>query len=218
MQSIEDAAAIAQAYRTTGYAAMPGYFSRALCAEMTAQFIVDMARGGTTARERNSLLVPGNPLELHSNGYSPLRTLHWGMTPAISTITGCALVPSYGYFRLYKRGDVLRVHSDRKACEHSLSLVLMLKDDVPWALEIATADTPASNRGVSEDFGDAAYESVPQNVGDALLYPGITRRHGRMTPNPNAGSMHLFLHWVDGEGPYQEHAFDRGGRRSAAGH
>jgi hypothetical protein len=29
-----------------------------------------------------------------------------------------------------------------------------------------------------------------------------------MTPNPNGWSAHLFLHWVDREGPYREHAFD----------
>jgi len=210
MRSIEDAAAIAERYRTAGYAAMPGYFSRALCAEMTAQFIADMARGGARARQKDSKLVPGEPLELHSNGYPALRTLLWGMTPAIEALTGCALVPSFGYFRLYKRGDILRVHADRHACEHSLSLVLMLKDDIPWPLEIATADNAPGHRDIREDFGGDSYVSVPQSVGDALLYPGMTRKHGRMTPNPNSGSMHLFLHWVDPEGPFAEQAFDRG--------
>ena len=33
-------------------------------------------------------------------------------------------------------------------------------------------------------------------------------RHGRTAPNPNAWSAHLFLHWVDRDGPYRDHAFD----------
>jgi hypothetical protein len=45
-------------------------------------------------------------------------------------------------------------------------------------------------------------------VGDAVLYQGVHHRHGRTTPNPNTWSAHLFLHWVDREGPYRDHAFD----------
>jgi hypothetical protein len=29
-----------------------------------------------------------------------------------------------------------------------------------------------------------------------------------MEPNPNRWSAHLFLHWVERDGPYAEHAFE----------
>jgi hypothetical protein len=45
-------------------------------------------------------------------------------------------------------------------------------------------------------------------VGDAVLYQGVHHRHGRMTPNPNGWSAHLFMHWVDQDGPYRDQAFD----------
>jgi hypothetical protein len=45
-------------------------------------------------------------------------------------------------------------------------------------------------------------------VGDAVLYQGVRHRHARVTPNPNGWSIHLFLHWVDRDGPFREHAFD----------
>lgn len=45
--------------------------------------------------------------------------------------------------------------------------------------------------------------------GDAILYQGVAYRHGRTTPNPNAWSAHLFLHWVDLDSPYKDWAFDR---------
>ena len=45
-------------------------------------------------------------------------------------------------------------------------------------------------------------------VGDAVLYQGVHHRHGRMSPNPNGWSAHLFLHWVDRDGPHRAHAFD----------
>ena len=41
------------------------------------------------------------------------------------------------------------------------------------------------------------------------MYQGVHHRHGRLDPNPNAWSAHLFLHWVDPAGPYRDEAFDR---------
>jgi hypothetical protein len=45
-------------------------------------------------------------------------------------------------------------------------------------------------------------------VGDAVLYRGVQHRHGRITPNPNGWSAHLFLHWVERDGRYRDNAFD----------
>jgi hypothetical protein len=61
---------------------------------------------------------------------------------------------------------------------------------------------------VEEDFDSRDYASIAMAVGDAVLYQGVHHRHGRMTNNPNGWSAHLFLHWVDREGPYRHHAFD----------
>ena len=44
--------------------------------------------------------------------------------------------------------------------------------------------------------------------GDAVLYRGIDRRHGRTSPNPNQWSAHLFCHWVAADGPYRHLAFE----------
>ena len=61
---------------------------------------------------------------------------------------------------------------------------------------------------MDEDFGSEPHVSLAMNVGDAVLYQGVHHRHGRTMPNPNAWSAHLFLHWVDRDGPYRAHAFD----------
>jgi hypothetical protein len=45
-------------------------------------------------------------------------------------------------------------------------------------------------------------------VGDAVLYYGVRYPHGRTTPNPNTWSAHLFLHFVDRNGPHAGEAFD----------
>ena len=56
---------------------------------------------------------------------------------------------------------------------------------------------------------------IPMNIalatmkpGDGVLYQGTHHRHGRTTPNPNGWSAHLFLHWVDRDGPYATFAHD----------
>jgi len=63
-------------------------------------------------------------------------------------------------------------------------------------------------RPVANDFEADAYSAVEMRPGDAVLYQGVHYRHGRVTPNPNRWSAHMFLHWVDSVGPFKEHAFD----------
>jgi hypothetical protein len=45
--------------------------------------------------------------------------------------------------------------------------------------------------------------------GDAVIYDGVNRLHGRHDPNPNEWSAHLFYDFVDRHGPYADQAFDR---------
>ncbi|MDZ7627305.1 MAG: hypothetical protein U5J99_02715 [Parvularculaceae bacterium] len=62
---------------------------------------------------------------------------------------------------------------------------------------------------IADDFGDETYASIDLKPGDALIYKGVNHRHGRVTPNPNRWSAHLFLHSVDLDGPFAEWAFDK---------
>ena len=45
-------------------------------------------------------------------------------------------------------------------------------------------------------------------IGDAVIYNGINYLHGRVNPNPNRWSAHIFMHWVDRAGSYARYAFD----------
>jgi hypothetical protein len=149
-----------------------------------------------------------NAIEIHGRNYAPLLGLHWGITPTVASLKGADLLPSFVFFRIYFGGDVCRVHSDRPACEVSLSLVLGLSDNRPWALDIGTRR--ATDRdGLAEDFGDEPYESYPMSTGDAVLYHGVERRHGRLEPNPNRWSAHVFMEWVHRDGPHRDEAFER---------
>lgn len=156
--------------------------------------------------QTNLLTKPA--IEVYSRQYAPMATFHWGLTPRVAEIAGCELVPTYAYFRAYQQGDVCLVHSDRYACEHSLSLTIHLSDDHPWALSVEHRKVEAAGL-VVPDFEGHDYSSLPMTGGDAVMYRGVEHRHGRLEPNPNAWSAHLFMHWVDANGPYADHAFDR---------
>ena len=146
--------------------------------------------------------------EIYGHHYPPMLFFLWGLTPIVREITGRDLLPTYDYLRIYREGDICRVHYDRPSCEHSLSLTLDYSDGVDWPLEVGTEHSEPSAR-VEEDFGDETFASIAMKVGDAVLYRGVNHRHGRTMPNPNGWSAHLFLHWVDREGRYADEAFDR---------
>jgi hypothetical protein len=138
---------------------------------------------------------------------------HWGLTPALKEVCGADLLPSYSYFRMYVGGDICRVHSDRPASEFSLSLTLAYSDGLPWGLSVGTRPVAKHDPDwVEDDFGDEPFATFVTNPGDAVLYPGSARRHGRLEPNPNKWSAHLFLQWVTRGGPNEHLAFERSAR------
>ena len=136
-------------------------------------------------------------------------------SPRASQIAGRELIPSYAYFRIYQEGDVCRVHSDRLACEHSLSLTVELGEKIPWALSLEKRHLDGPLAAIDDDFGEEGFSSLPMSAGDAVMYRGVNHRHGRLDPNPNSWSAHMFLHWVDEAGPYVDHAIDRANLEAA---
>ncbi len=146
--------------------------------------------------------------EIYSETFPPMKTFLWGLTPAMEQIAGRRLIPTYDYFRIYRQDDVCYVHRDRPACEHSLSLTLAYSDEVPWPLEVGGEGEQGPDDVLAMDFGSEPARSLAMHVGDAVAYRGVEHRHGRTMPNPNRWSAHLFLHWVDPEGPHAERAFD----------
>src|SRR5215217_2878317 len=146
-------------------------------------------------------------VEISGHLYAPLTTFLWGLTPTISHLVGRDLMPTYDYFRIYSEGDICRLHSDRPSCEHSLSLTLGYSDAKPWPLEVGSIPMDGPDY-LRESFGEEPSVSLAMQPGDAVLYQGVRFRHGRLTPNPNRWSAHLFMHWVDRHGPHKGHAFD----------
>lgn len=139
--------------------------------------------------------------------FEPMDFFLWGLTPIMSQILGREVLPTYNYFRIYREGDICRVHSDRPASQHGVSLTLDYSDGEVWDLQVGKKRTETLYP-LADDFGSDDYVSIGMQVGDAVLYQASHYPHGRMRPNPNAWSAHLFLFFVDRDGPYRDHAFD----------
>jgi hypothetical protein len=205
-----------EAYRRHGYAALPGLFGGEVMAAFHGQLSRDLGlpEQGERFMTRGPLLSK-QAIEVYGHVYPPMLYFLWALTPRVAQVAGCELLPTYCYFRIYQQGDICRVHGDRPACEHSLSLTVALSDRRPWALSVEASRIAAPVAGADADFGDSSFGSVPMLDGDAVMYQGVHHRHGRIDPNPNLWSAHLFLHWVDAAGPYREQAFDRPTLRQA---
>jgi hypothetical protein len=145
--------------------------------------------------------------DVSSELFKPIEFFLWGLTPIMSELVGRDLLPSYAYFRIYLKGDTCRVHSDRPSSEYGVSMTLDYSDDEVWDLQLGKERTEATYP-LADDFGSMDYASVPMQIGDAVLYQASHYPHGRMQPNPNTWSAHLFLFFVDRDGPYAKHAFD----------
>lgn len=199
-----------QRYREDGYVLLPSFVPEEVTRGFLLRLKADLARGGVKldSLRQSSNLLARPAIEMYGYHYPPMISFLWGMTPAIAALTGCDLLPTYSYFRLYRRGDTLKVHSDRPSCEHSLSLLLASSDRLPWDLEVGAEHVAEPYALAADDFGDADHIALQMAPGDAVLYQGVHRHHGRTTPNPNRWSAHLFLHWVDRAGPYADKAFD----------
>ena len=198
-------------YHAHGYVALGRLFPREVLGAFYAQMKSDLEDAGRPLQSfaAQGPLLRQPAIEIYGYQYVPMLTFLWGLTPRVAEVVGRALMPTYAYFRVYQQGDVCRVHSDRPSCEHSLSLTMAYAEDQPWALSVATGRTEQPRPTVADDFEGQPFGSVAMNAGDGLLYQGTHHRHGRLDPNPNSWSMHLFLHWVEKSGRYAEHAFDR---------
>ena len=197
-------------YQADGYAFIEGLIPSEVANAMLSS--IGASLGGPTNSfapfQSQEVLTRHPTIEIPGHSFLPMLTFLWGLTPIVSELTGRDLLPSYDYFRIYQKGDICRLHTDRASCEHSISMTLQYSDSKPWPLDIARQRSERPVAKLDEDFGDEEYNSIEMKPGDAVLYRGVELRHGRVTPNPNGSSAHLFLHWVERGGKYADHAFD----------
>lgn len=148
------------------------------------------ARAGRGTMNVRDGQVPNTP----SAGYDAVMDgLLNDLTPVVERASGLELFPTYSYFRVYKSGDILKRHTDRPACEISVTLCLGYEAPKPWPIWIE---------------GPGGVASVELQPGDGLLYRGIECPHWR-EPFEGEHNAQVFLHYVDQHGPHAEWKFDK---------
>jgi hypothetical protein len=137
--------------------------------------------------------VPGS----HSKYADPaMESLLPILQKTVEENTGLSLDPTYSYYRVYREGDELEVHTDRPSCEISATLCFNYEygsSDYCWPIYMQ---------------GDA----VLLNPGDLIIYRGCDLKHWRpclITKNESSWHVQGFFHYVDKLGPFSDYRFDQ---------
>lgn len=122
------------------------------------------------------------PSSLSLGGDAALdAVLEWAR-PEVERLVGLELAPTYSYTRRYAKGEVLAPHTDRQACEISMTVSIEIPEGAgPSVIYLK----PPNGRATKIDMLE----------GDGCIYAGTEVEHWR-EPFPTDGYVQLFLHFV----------------------
>lgn len=125
------------------------------------------------------------------------ETLLAGTIQFYSEICGKRLGPTYSYSRIYGLNDHLRMHRDRPSCQYSATLCIARPEDQP--------NTALYFNSVEAEYGADQLFLEP---GDICFYRGDELYHWR-DKIQSSWYLQTFLHYVDMDGEYPGHLYDR---------
>ena len=129
--------------------------------------------------------------------YAPLcfEALALAFQPEMERITGRRLSVTYSYARIYYHQAEMLAHTDRPSCEYSATVAVSNDPDHgAWPIWFRQLD--------GSDL------AITLEEGDAVIYRGDQLMHWR-TAYQGQQQYQAFLHYVDSEGPYRDHRWDR---------
>ena len=139
------------------------------------------------------------------------KELHFLVRKIIERKLSIDLLPTYFYDRFYFVGQELPRHTDRPACEISVTLQISTNSTKPWPIWFQKPN------------GDEGY--VVMENGDAAVYMGCERPHWREPLKSKYNRVQnlwrtfrkqeddtyhhqIFLHYVNAQGPFVHYAND----------
>ena len=144
-------------------------------------------RGQLNYWDRNPDHFSHVPVEKQVEGsisryYHPqYKEIHSGVRQKLEKVIGRKLYNTYYYDRYYLEGQALTRHTDRGACEISVSIHISTNLPQPekdWEFKIKTPDTYTDEKK-SAVLVPGEERSAVLNPGDGLLYKGCERPHWR---------------------------------------
>lgn len=152
--------------------------------------------------------VPGS---FARTSFPQYQQLYYEIKKKVEDILELKLYPTYYFDRFYFAGQELKRHTDRPACEISVSLQINTNAKEPWDLWFTNY---SGKNG-----------SVSMNNGDACIYKGTDLPHWRLPLKTKYNKYQqwfrkirkvdddtyhhqLFLHYVDANGPFLQYAYD----------
>ena len=158
--------------------------------------------------DKDETQVPGSFSVYNNPKY---REIHRLVRRVVQKTLEIELHPTYFYERFYYAGQELKRHSDRPACEISVTLQISTNLKEPWDIWFQKPDGKES--------------SVKMNSGDAVIYKGCEREHWRQPMKSNYNRLQrkwlktrkkeddtylhqIFFHYVDAQGPFVHYAYD----------
>lgn len=195
-----------------GYVHLPNFLDKENCAQL-AKELKKLVEAGKTTQD------PQCPLSQAVHGAPVFDSLLEQLTPNFEYASGKRLYPTYAYARLYAPGEELKVHTDRPACQISATLTLGFEGDV-WSIYMGDYAEPGQGRKITTQQGEIKYitneSEIKMEVGDAVLYHGMTKVHWRKPYTEGKWQAQVFLHYVDADGPHARLKYD--GRQRMSHH
>ncbi len=123
------------------------------------------------------------------------ETLQERLWSRIESVVGKKLIPTYAYARLYQNGNELEKHTDRPACEVSVTIQLGRSHHYSYPIYL---------EGTRIDLAE----------GDGVLYNGMDQEHWRNKCDGPDGyySGQVFLHYVYADGKHTDEIGDNTNR------
>jgi predicted 2-oxoglutarate/Fe(II)-dependent dioxygenase YbiX len=170
------------------YVHLKDFLHKDSCAELTQQLKLLVEQQKTTKDAQCQLSDA-------IGGTSVFDKLLVDLLPHFELASGRKLYPTYSYARLYAPNDELVIHTDRESCEISATITLGFEGDV-WSIYMGDADKQNASK-------------IDMEIGDAVLYYGMTKHHWREKYTEGKWQAQVFLHYVDANGKYADWKFDK---------
>lgn len=130
--------------------------------------------------------------------------------PILEKILDMKLIPSYSYSRIYHKGDILPLHTDRNSCEISVTITLGYSGNSIWPFSFLSIENTKPyisfkegtryDGDIIKNYDRSVLENSIIEVGDGILYKGMQVAHGRDIYEEGIWQAQVFLHYIDANG------------------